>query len=84
MQLCSRSLIDLTLEDGCGHTLHASLQEPHSESVMVFLRRSKILAEKKAFELESQQSQWTLVTIQPPIVQGPPPGRTPRPPVNLR
>jgi hypothetical protein len=36
--------------------------------------RSKLLAEQKAFELESQQKQWKLVTIQPPIVQGPPPG----------
>ena len=37
--------------------------------------RSKLLAEKRAFELCGEQSQWSLVTIQPPVVQGPPPGR---------
>lgn len=37
--------------------------------------RSKLLAEKRAYELCGEQSQWSLVTIQPPIVQGPPPGR---------
>ena len=37
-------------------------------------RRSKLLAEKRAYELCGEQSQWSLVTIQPPVVQGPPPG----------
>lgn len=36
--------------------------------------RSKLLAEKRAYELCGEQSQWSLVTIQPPVVQGPPPG----------
>ena len=37
-------------------------------------RRSKLLAERRAYELCGEQSQWSLVTIQPPVVQGPPPG----------
>ena len=36
--------------------------------------RSKVLAEQKAFEMCRQQSQWSLVTILPSVVQGPPPG----------
>ncbi|CAL5224580.1 g7286 [Coccomyxa viridis] len=36
--------------------------------------RSKVLAEQKAFEMCKQQSRWSLVTIQPSVVQGPPPG----------
>ena len=36
--------------------------------------RSKVLAEQKAFEMCGQQSHWSLVTIQPSVVQGPPPG----------
>ncbi|KAK9839285.1 hypothetical protein WJX81_005644 [Elliptochloris bilobata] len=36
--------------------------------------RSKLLAEKRAYELCAEQDQWTLITIQPPVVQGPPPG----------
>ena len=38
------------------------------------LCRSKVLAERRAFEMCKQQSRWSLVTIQPSVVQGPPPG----------
>ena len=37
--------------------------------------RSKVLAEQKAFEMCKQQTRWSLVTIQPSVVQGPPPGK---------
>lgn len=41
----------------------------------VLLRgRSKLLAEQRAYELCEEQSAWSLVTIQPPVIQGPPPG----------
>lgn len=33
-----------------------------------------MLAERRAFEMREQQSRWSLVTIQPSVVQGPPPG----------
>ena len=33
-----------------------------------------MLAEQKAFEICKQQSHWSLVTILPSVVQGPPPG----------
>ncbi|CAL8464641.1 g4176 [Coccomyxa elongata] len=36
--------------------------------------RSKVLAEQKAFEVCEGQSRWSLVTILPSVVQGPPPG----------
>ena len=36
--------------------------------------RSKLLAEQRAYEIAQAQRRWTLVTILPPIVQGPPPG----------
>ena len=35
---------------------------------------SKMLAETKAMEISSKQMRWTLVTILPGIVQGPPLG----------
>ena len=42
-----------------------------------WLRRSKVLAEQRAFELCRQQQRWTLATILPSVVQGPPPGARP-------
>ena len=33
-----------------------------------------MLAEQKAFEMCKAQKRWSLVTIQPSVVQGPPPG----------
>ncbi len=35
-----------------------------------------MLAEQRAFELCEQQRRWSLVTILPSVVQGPPPGET--------
>lgn len=35
---------------------------------------SKTAAEKRAYELEAGQSRWTLATMLPGVVQGPPPG----------
>jgi hypothetical protein len=35
-----------------------------------------VLAEQRAFELCEQQRRWSLVTILPSVVQGPPPGET--------
>lgn len=35
---------------------------------------SKTAAEKRAFEMEAAQSRWTLATMLPGVVQGPPPG----------
>ena len=33
-----------------------------------------MLAEQKAYEMHNRQSRWSLVTILPSVVQGPPPG----------
>ena len=55
-------------------------QAPHVEHAGTFAPsgsmrcRSKLLAERRAYELCGEQNQWSLVTIQPPVVQGPPPG----------
>ena len=46
----------------------------HRAQIGIMLCRSKVLAEQKAFEMCKQQSRWSLVTIQPSVVQGPPPG----------
>eukprot|EP00884_Botryococcus_braunii_P020637 jgi/Botrbrau1/7257/Bobra.0021s0038.2 len=61
-------------ERGEGHVFTEADWNISATDTYLPYHRSKVLAEKKAFELEGQQRQWSLVTIQPPIVQGPPPG----------
>jgi len=46
------------------------------ESVVPY-NRSKTLAERRAHEIAGAQQRWTLVTILPGVVQGPPPGASP-------
>ena len=60
---------------GAGHLFtEADWGEFGPDESRVPYNRSKTLAERRAHEIADAQQRWTLVTILPGVVQGPPPG----------
>ena len=60
---------------GTGHLFtEADWGEFGPDESRVPYNRSKTLAERRAHEIAGAQQRWTLVTILPGVVQGPPPG----------
>ncbi len=65
---------------GAGHLFtEADWGEFGPDESRVPYNRSKTLAERRAHEIAGAQERWTLVTILPGVVQGPPPGAPVRP-----
>ena len=60
---------------GAGHVFtEADWGDFGPDESQVPYNRSKTLAERRAHEIADAQQRWTLVTILPGVVQGPPPG----------
>ena len=64
---------------GRGHLFtEADWGEFGADESVVPYNRSKTLAERRAYEIAGTQERWTLATILPGVVQGPPSGEAPR------